>query len=786
MAEEIQISPLTRPEVSWMAQAILRTEGAIHPGWLDRLMLLSEGNPFFVEEMIKSLREPIAAPGERDPLPIPRGIQQTVQRRIEGLADGTWRVLLLASVIGERFDFGLLQEMAAEDEQTLLRRLKELIAAQVIVEKGEDQFAFVHALTREAVYATLMLRERKAMHRTIGETLERQAGGRADAPAAPLAYHFYQAGVWQKAMGYAQRAGEKAQALYAPREALTHFSHALDAARELGIPVPLSALRGRAHARESLGDFDGARTDHEAVLESARHGTSRVDEWQALIDLGFLWQSRDLERTGQYYQHALELARNLGDSVILAQSLNRVGYWRWNRGQFREGLSCHQQALALFQELNDQRGIAHTLELMGFASYGLGEIVQGARYCERAVPILRGLDDRQGLVNALGSLSLRSRFDTEVLGDVDLRQLAGLSEAAAEVARSCGYRKGEADALARAAICLCRAGDYGQGLECLRQALDIAEEIQHRELLTTVHLAWGTELHLGLLAPAQAREHLETALASARELRSANLTLLSTAHLVCACVLQNDLVRAQQLLEAVLPDDLPDATEATMPQRGLLGRGAELELALRHPARSLNIVDGLLAGTANLREYGQYAVPRLTRLRGNALTALGRIEEAVADLEGALTVARAQGQRPLLWRIRADLGKAYRSMGRRDHADEQFSLARAMIQEVSDTLPSGMLHDHFLKQALAGLPAAPVLTPRRVAMKALGGLTERERQVAALIASGSSNREIAHALVITERTVEAHITSILTKLDLRSRTEIAAWAIAKGLRHPPV
>ena len=335
LAEEIQISPLTRPEVIRMAQAILRTERAIHPGWLDRLMLLSEGNPFFVEEMIQSLREPAAAPGEWKPLPIPRGIQQTVQRRIEGLADGTRRVLSLASVIGERFDFGLLQEMAGEDELTLLHRLKELIAAQVIVEKGEDQFAFGHALTREAVYATLMLRERKAMHRTIGETLERQAGGRADAPAAQLAYHFYQAGVWQKAMGYAQRAGEKAQALYAPREALTHFSHALDAARELGIPAPLSALRGRAHASEVLGDFDGARTDHEAVLESARHGTNRVDEWQALIDLGFLWQSRDLERAGQYYQHALELARNLGDSVILAQSLNRVGNWHVNRGGAR-------------------------------------------------------------------------------------------------------------------------------------------------------------------------------------------------------------------------------------------------------------------------------------------------------------------------------------------------------------------------------------------------------------------------------------------------------------------
>ncbi len=70
-------------------------------------------------------------------------------------------------------------------------------------------------------------------------------------------------------------------------------------------------------------------------------------------------------------------------------------------------------------------------------------------------------------------------------------------------------------------------------------------------------------------------------------------------------------------------------------------------------------------------------------------------------------------------------------------------------------------------------------------MKQWSGLTEREREVAALIAAGKSNREIAESLVLTVRTVEAHITRILTKLGLKSRTEIAVWAVAKGLVHPP-
>src|SRR6266542_1667789 len=82
---------------------------------------------------------------------------------------------------------------------------------------------------------------------------------------------------------------------------------------------------------------------------------------------------------------------------------------------------------------------------------------------------------------------------------------------------------------------------------------------------------------------------------------------------------------------------------------------------------------------------------------------------------------------------------------------------------LATTLSQGVLHDHFVKQALAAIPAAPVLTSRQAARKEFDGLTERERQVAVLIAQGKSNREIAEMLVVTVRTVEAHITRVLDK-----------------------
>jgi DNA-binding CsgD family transcriptional regulator len=787
LVQEIALKSLHRDEVEQMTRALLKTGHRIPASFADALIALTDGNPFFVEEILKDLTEKshideLLRQKTLEELHVPHSIQRMVQQRVEQLAETTRRILICASVIGQRFDFGLLQETTAQNEQELLQALKESIEAHLVVQESADQFAFKHALTHDAVYSMLMLRESKVLHRTVGEALERLMGTRINAPAAQLAYHFYQAGIWQKAMEYSQRAGEQAQALYAPREAVTHFTRAIDAARQSGISPPRTYMRARAQAYEVLGDFDHARGDYEIALELANQGT---DEWQSLIDLGFLWQSRDLERAGNYFERAFDLARQLKNNALIAQSLDHLGHWHAHSGQLHEALSDHQQALELFRELNDRRGMAQTLELLGIDSYGLGEVIQGAAYCEQAVPILRDLDDRQGLVNALTTLSMRPRFDTEVMGEINLHQLANLSETALEIARSCDYRVGEVAALHEGAVCLCRAGEYGRGLEYLRRALSIAEEIEHRELLTSVHHAWGSEFYLGLWAFAEAREHLEAARTAAQERGSIALTFFTTPRLVTVCILQNDLERAQALLDGVLQTDLPDVRGMTFLLRGCWAARAELDLVLGNPARALEIIERLLASTANLAQYGPQSVPRLSQLRGQVLVTLGRIEDAVAEFQGAQAVAQKQGQRPILWRLHADLGKAYRALSRRADAGREFSSAHMIIQDLATTLPEGALRDHFVKQAFAAIPTAPVLTSRQAAMKEFSGLTEREREVAALIAQGKSNREIAEMLIVTVRTVEAHITRILDKLGFKSRTEIATWAVTKGLVQLP-
>ncbi|MGE5249345.1 MAG: helix-turn-helix transcriptional regulator [Bacteroidota bacterium] len=783
LLQEIALKPLDQTGVGQMVQAAVQTERRIPSDAVNSLWALTDGNPLFLEETLKNLAEEghiqeLLQRGTLGEVPVPRSIQRLQQQRVERLPEVARRLLLMASVIGQRFDFRLLQETSGQNQEELLHAITHLEHARLILQESAEQYAFRHVLTRQAVYSLLMLPERQALHQLIGETMERMTG-RRKVGAAQLAHHFYQAEAWQEAMDYSQRAGEQALALYAPREALAHFMRALDAAEHLELAPSFVLLRGRARSHEVLGEFDLARADYENALDLARAETDRAMEWQALLDLGLLWQSRDLERAGEYYRAALELAYHLDDPSFLAQSLNRIGNWHMNQGQATAALSFHRDALELFRQRGDRQGMAQTLDLLGMVSYALGDIIQGMAYLGQAVPIFRELDDRQGLVNVLINLTFRAVSDTEVLGEIDYLQLKSLSDEAFQIAHESNWSQGEVSAVMQGAICLEKAGDYGQALGLLARVQSMLEESQYLELFARLHLRFGSIL-LDLLGLTEAQQHFETGLAAVKELRSGLLMLAATGHLASASLLQKDFARARALLGALLPAEYPEA-EQLLPRRACWAVRAELELMEGQPGRALELIDRLLASAPNLGQYGPHAIPYLSLLRGRSLAALGQMEEAEVELEGALPVARMQGRRPLEWRLHAELGRVSRLAGRREDAEREFSAARTIIEDLASHLPGEALRQNFLQRALAMMPAPHIPTARQAAKREFGGLTAREREIAALIARGKSNREIAGELVISENTAERHVANILSKLGFNSRTQIALWAAEKGL-----
>jgi DNA-binding CsgD family transcriptional regulator len=791
LAAEAHLARLDYAEVDMMLRAIFDQRRPIRSDFLSALYTLTEGNPFFIEEILKSLvttGDIFYADGQWDRRPltelqIPRTVQVAVRQRVNRLSADAQQLLTLAAVTGRRFDFALLQHLTGHDEARLLELMKSLIAAQLVVEESVETFAFRHALTREALYGDLLARERKALHSSIAEALEAIAGDQGHQPvdiwAADLAYHFFAAEVWPKALEYACLAAERAQRLYAPRAAIEQLSRAITASRRLERLPAAAVYHARGQMHETLGEFEPAHENYQAALESAQIASDRRAECQALLDMGFLWAERDFAKMDEYRQRALKLARALDDPIILGQSLNRVGNSSLFVEQPRQALRYHQEALEQFRIANDRRGLAATYDLMGATSLLGGDVPAGVEQYQQAIALFRELGDLQGLSSSLATFSIRGASYlcmATVWPLVDPAACVHDGEEALSLARQIGWRAGEAGALVTLASGHGPRGEYALALERATSALEISQEIENSAWMIGALNMLGA-IALDLLSPRAAREHLEQALQLAHELGS-YFVRNNAGYLASAYVAQHDFARAAAVLAATLAADTPMEMQG---QRATWCARADLALAEGDLNLALQITDRLIASAAHAERYGAGSVPQLWHLRGEALAALGRLAEAEAALLAADQGARLRGLRPLRWRIQSSLGKLYQSQARRKQAEAAFSSARAIVEELAGAMPGGDLRQEFLRSALAQLPRPPTPTSRHRAKAAFEGLTERERDVAALIAQGRINREIAESLVVGERTVETHISNILAKLGFSSRRQIAAWAIEKGL-----
>ncbi|MCB0112003.1 MAG: tetratricopeptide repeat protein, partial [Caldilineaceae bacterium] len=514
-------------------------------------------------------------------------------------------------------------------------------------------------------------------------------------------------------------------------------------------------------------------------------------EWQLLLDLGQLWAAHDYARTGDYLQQALTLARTLAGAdeaaqrspnqpTPLAHTLNRLGNWYLNVGQPQEALRCHQEALAIFQKLHDVPGLAQTFDHLGLMVYLGGNPVQGALYLRQAIAHFQTLEERQSLASSLTTLAICGpgySTDSVVPAALSVAEATGSLVRALAITEAIGWRAGAAYTLISSGNILGTVGQYPQALAHVQRGLAVAEEIEHHQWICFAHRTLGI-LYRDLLALPLARQHLEQSITLARAIGSLFHVRQGTAYLASLLLAGHEVAEAETLLNNVFAPDLP--CEALAPRRIWLAR-AELALAQGDPTLTLHIVDRLLAATVNVEGQERGAVPYLAKLRGEALMALRQWTEAEHEFQSALLTAQAQGTPRFIWPLRLALGKLYRAQRRHAEAAQAFDAARAVIGEIGATLDDRALRDNFVRQATALVPALRPPSIRQTAKATYGGLTRREREVAALIAQGHSNRAIAATLILGERTVEGYVANIMAKLGFSARSQIAAWVVEIGL-----
>jgi predicted ATPase len=253
LRQPLHLARLSSADVEAMVVKMSGVGEAVAP-LAGRLYQETEGNPFFLMEIVKALfemgtvrleegawRGDFAQISEGE-LPLPAGVSETIQARVRGLNDKTQEALHLAAVLGREFDFDLLDTVWGRGEGATLEALDDLLRHRLIDEgsgaMGRD-YAFTHHKIQEVVYARIPRHRRGHAHAQVGAAMERLRSTEVKALAGELAYHFEQGGeldraLTEKAISYLLQAGDRARGLYAHQEAIDYYQQALTLLKEQG------------------------------------------------------------------------------------------------------------------------------------------------------------------------------------------------------------------------------------------------------------------------------------------------------------------------------------------------------------------------------------------------------------------------------------------------------------------------------------------------------------------------------------------------------------------------
>ena len=356
-------------------QSLLETD-ELPPGLLDAVNVRTEGNPFFVEEIVNSLIETDVLVHEAggwvlrrriEELALPSTIRGLIAARIDGLDPTRRRVLREVSVVGREFLYRLVRSVSTEPDD-LDRSLGVLSAADLIREKSADpelEYVFKHGLTQEVAYEGLLRRDRQQLHERVGRAIESQLGDRVDEFVETLAYHFQRSGQVVDAVGYLRRAGRRALERYSMVECHNHYRAAYQLLTEEDLDNPVSTT-----------------TRQRLLLET-------ILEWAtAHYYTGEYGQLHDVLNAHE------TLATGVGDDALRARWLAWRGNVVWNHGSdITDAIRLLDEALELSRACGDATAEAYALAWLTWVLASNGQPARALRLWPELQTILSSVPD---------------------------------------------------------------------------------------------------------------------------------------------------------------------------------------------------------------------------------------------------------------------------------------------------------------------------------------------------------------------------------------------------------
>jgi len=514
---DLWLTPLSIQESDTLLRHLLRMDEL--PSQLKaRILNHAEGNPFYIEELIRSLLDDGVIVWDKDrgrcetscdtaEIAIPNTLYGVLMSRIDRLPEDAKRVLQLASVVGRTFPRRVLDAVNRRrynlDSALLTLEREELIYEQ---KPGQEpEYAFKHHLIQEAAYNSLLKQERATLHQWVAEFLESLRAELRDAYVGVFAHHWERAARPDRAVTYLLRAGERAAAQFANVEAADYFSRALSLTPGYSLERYTLLL-----ARERIYDLMGARESQARDLDALETLAQALDAPQheaeiALRRAHYAESARDYPAAIAAAQKAIRVARVARDVHSEA-----AGYLAWGRalfyqGDYREARRQLQQALDCSADYPQVQ--ADSLRSLGMVAEDQN---QARDYFRQALHIHRKIGDQRGEWATLYNLSVL------FLEQENCAQAMNYGERALRICRKIGDRQGERITLDNLGyVAMCQA-DYKRARTYYEQTLWLCQKIGdcHSEAHTLVHLS--TLFYL-FDEHDEARTHAEAALHLAQE-----------------------------------------------------------------------------------------------------------------------------------------------------------------------------------------------------------------------------------------------------------------------------
>jgi DNA-binding CsgD family transcriptional regulator len=790
-----KLGPLGQAEVEDIVHQLFGVDKSVTRHFSAKLYDWTRGNPFFVEETLKSLVESGALSQtdgrwtgwEMETVQLPSTIRDVVKARVERLSLKARTLANLAAVIGTRAPYDTLARVSGLSEIEIVAGLDELLAHRVLEETGSVDaihYDFTHPLLQQVIYSELGQARARLLHATIAEALESLYGDTALAHADELALHFARAhsqSLARKAVRYLHAAGRGALEKYANREAANYLAAALENLdRDLTIvDAPREEiLTTLARTRQRLGEYDVAmglweRARADAVARGERGALANIEH---RMGLACYWSGKYTDALA-HYEAGLAEAESADPATTVRLRLAK-GIVLQDLGRLQEAQAEVERALASAAAAGVENAAllsrAHRALLLLYAWTGPLELA------------------REHGLQAIAHAETAGQRMLEWTAHWGMALLAGVSGDAEEVVEHIAASDKLAEQMRSPLLPLWSAelsvqylsgiGNWDAALETAERTIGLAKSLNQRMLLPRLYV-WSGLIYLWRGSDEKAKEYFDLAwklaggekagsLEGAGE-RALDVPSIVPAHLGLASyhLAMGDPAEAVRIGEAGLAIAdrtgyvvwslqwlLPLVGEAALTARDF-DRAALHSARMRRDAGRLHHRLGLAYADAcdGLLAWHRDNDPR---------RAIDLLRSSVNQLEAIPFPPQAA-------RIRRRLAGALMVVGDREEGMRELRKAHDILARLEATEELSGTREEMRERG--------VRPPPKTITSGAAGLTGREIEIARMVATRKSNKEIGGALQISSRTVSTHLSNIFLKLSVGSRGELADFVRQNGL-----